>query len=387
MKAPRGRKERSETKFSSQPELALICFSSSFGGLELTTIRLAQDFNHRSARAFVIAPEGAPLAEEAARLGIQVEFLKPGLKYGDMFASWKLSRILRARNAGIALLMQSRDINIAAAAKLAYPDVKLVYYQQMQSAIDKRDRLHTWMYLKLSLWVTLTEQMKRDVLIYTRVPERLVKVAPLGRDTRMFDPSKHNRSAAKRRFNLPSGRPVIAMLGRLDPLKGQEEFIRSMPTVLAHRPDALFVIAGDETKGGKGGYKEVLLGLANEIGVAGNVVFQPFTANVAEFLAAIDIFVLPSHGETYGLVLIEAMAMNKPVIATRAGGVPEIVENGHDGILVPPRDHEALSEAVVRLLKDAPLRRALARRARETAVRRFDSGRCADQLVVLLDAL
>jgi glycosyltransferase involved in cell wall biosynthesis len=87
------------------------------------------------------------------------------------------------------------------------------------------------------------------------------------------------------------------------------------------------------------------------------------------------------------LVLIEAMAMQKPVVATSAGGVPEIVENGWDGILVPPRDEKALATAITLLLKNTTLRVSLSRHAREGAQKRFDASRCVDQLVLSLDSL
>ena len=176
------------------------------------------------------------------------------------------------------------------------------------------------------------------------------------------------------------------MLGRLDPQKGQEEFLRALPLVLEQRPDVCFVIAGDETSGEEG-YKRYLINLSYELHVNEHVHLFPFTEDVAEFMAAIDIFVLPSYRETFGLVLIEAMAMEKPVIATDAGGVPEIVEDGRDGLLVPPRDEKALAEAILLLLENSSLRRSLSKRARADVLKRFDSTHCVDQLVLSLDSL
>jgi glycosyltransferase involved in cell wall biosynthesis len=252
--------------------------------------------------------------------------------------------------------------------------------------VNKRDFLHTWMYSKLSRWITLTNRMKREVLAHTRVPEEMISVVPLGRDMNLFDPKSYNQRAMRERYGLPLERPIVATLGRLDPQKGQEEFLRSLPLVLKDRKDAYFVIAGDETRGEEG-YKKRLLDLSSQLGVSDNVGFFPFTEEVPEFMAAIDLFVLPSYSETYGLVLIEAMAMGKPVVATDAGGVPEIVEDGRDGLLVPPRDEKALADAIVRILKDPSLQSSFSNQARKDALERFDAARCVDQLVRLLDAL
>lgn len=372
--------------FSRHHNIALICFSSSVGGLELSTIQVAREFNRRMANCLLVVPAGTPLAEEAAKHDLQVEFLNPKLKYGDLLASRRLAQILRSRGVELAIVMQSKDINLVAAAKLMVPHVKLVFYQQMQSRVDKRDVLHTWMYSKLSLWISLTRRMKQEVIEHTRVPEQLIRVVPLGRDTRVFDPRLYNQRDARNRYGLPHSRPIAGMLGRLDPQKGQEDFLRSLPAVLEQHHDVCYVVAGDETRGEEG-YRRYLVNLSYELGIRDSVRFLPFTENVPEFMAAIDVFVLPSYSETYGLVLIEAMAMEKPVVATSAGGVPEIVEDGRDGLLIPPRDEKALAEAIVLLLENSSLRMSLSEHARRDALERFESSRCVDQLVLSLDSL
>jgi len=236
-------------RFSRNQRIAFICFSSSFGGLELSTIQLASDLKRRMADCLLVVPASTPLADQAMKNDLRAEFLKPKLKYGDLLASRRLAHILRAHRIEIAVLMQSKDIGVVAAAKLAYPAVKLVFYQQMQSKVNKRDVLHTWMYSKLSLWISLTKRMKQEVLEHTRVPEQLIRVVPLGRYTRLFDPQRYNQSEARKRHGLPLGKPIVGMLGRLDPQKGQEAFLRSLPRVLEQQRDACFVIAGDETRG------------------------------------------------------------------------------------------------------------------------------------------
>ena len=372
--------------FSKNRRIAFICFSASHGGLELTTVRLARDLKTRKADCLLVVPPETPLAHRAVRERLQAEFVRPRLKYGDLVASARLARILRSYQIEIAVIMQSKDINIVATAKLLYPSVTLVFYQQMQSRVNKRDLLHTWMYSRLSLWISLTDRMKREAIEHTRVPEELITVVPLGRDTRLFDPKFYDQSESRKRYGFPRRGPIVGTAGRLDPQKGQEEFLRAIPLVLKHRRSAYFVIAGDETRGEEG-YRKRLLDLSERLGVSDHVRFLPFVENVPEFMAAIDLFVLPSYSETYGLVLIEAMAMGKPVVATNAGGVPEIVEDGRIGLLIPPRDERALADSIVRLLGDASLRRKFSKQARRDALERFDSARCVDRLVQTLDSL
>ncbi len=155
---------------------------------------------------------------------------------------------------------------------------------------------------------------------------------------------------------------------------------------MKRHPEILIVIAGDETAG-EPGYKAYLQKICKTIGMDQNVKFLPFTDAVPQLMAALDIFVLPSFAETYGLVVIEAMAMEKPVIATNAGGLPEIIIDGKTGLLVEPRNVEAVANAIDKILDNDELRISLGHSAREDALRRFSMDSCVDELLGLLAAL
>jgi glycosyltransferase involved in cell wall biosynthesis len=286
----------------------------------------------------------------------------------------------------VVIVMRSADIHLAVLAKYWHPALHIVFYQQMQSGISKLDVLHTWVYSHLDLWMTLTESMRVSVLQNTRMKAEHVKVAHLGRDTNEFHPHTLMQDNARKMLHLPSKKIIVGMLGRLDQQKGQKELLHSIPLVQQQYPDVCFVIAGDETKGASGN-KQELLALIHTLGVESHVQLLPSMQDVRMFLAAIDIFVMPSYSETYGLVLVEAMAMEKPVIATNAGGVPEIIRHGQDGLLVPPKNITALADAILRYLHDQKRRRMFAHNARQRAVASFDAKHCIDQIVTLLDPL
>lgn len=372
--------------FRQNRRLALICFSSSNGGLELTTLRLARELHQRESECLIVCPPNTPLAAYALRENIPAEFLSPRMKYGDLFAALRLLKILKSHHIDVVVVVQSRDIHLAVLAKLFYPHLKIVYYQQMQSVVDKRDAIHTWIYSKLSAWVTLTEKMKSEVIAHTRTPEQIVQVAPLGTEMTRFNPEQYDAAMARKKFELPVNGIVVGMLGRLDPQKGQETFLRAIPSILKKHPNASFVIAGEETRGEEG-YKRYLTQLRDDLQLHRNVYFLPFTDDVPEFMSALDIFILPSRSETYGLVLIEAMAMRKAVVATTAGGVPEIVTNERDGLLVPPDNANALAEAILMLLDNARLREVFGNQARVHALKKFDASHCIDKLVGVLEEL
>lgn len=372
--------------FKQQKNIAFICLSPALGGLELSMLKLASELNKRNAACTIIVPPNTLLAERAIQNDLQVELLSTRLKYGDLAGSLRLARILRSHKIDIVIMMQSKEMSVVTIAHKMYAPAKIVFYQEMQSGINKRDVLHTWMYSHLSLWITLTHKMKQDVLAFTRMNEERIRVIPIGSDLRRFDPALYNREAARTKFGIPQGKTVIGVLGRIDPQKGQEEFIQAVPLLLKDHTDLHFIIAGDETQG-QFGFKKSLEDLCKQLGVKDLIQFIPFTNAVPEFMSALDIFVLPSHSETFGFVLVEAMAMGKAIVATNSGGVPEIITDNSTGLLIPPKDAKSLAEAISRFIQDQKLWSSYSAQARADALKRFDVSYCIDQLVETLSAL
>lgn len=369
-----------------QKRTALVCLSRSLGGLELSTLRLAKAMSDRGVPTMVVVPPSTPLYRRAIELGLHLGTIEPRWKYGDFSAAARLATILADNTIDLVILMQSQDIYLASLATRFSSRVKLVFYQQMNLRYNKRDLLHTWIYSKLSLWISLTQTMREDVLTFTRMPREKVKVIPLGADLHQFDPAHYTKREARTFFGLPSVKKIIGVLGRLDPQKGQEILLRAVPEVVKKHRDVLFVIAGDETAG-EHGYKAHLEDVCRTTAIGPYVKFLPFTDDVPQLMAALDIFALPSFSETFGLVVVEAMAMERPIIATNAGGLPEIITNGKTGLLIEPRDANAVARAIHRVLSDNVLRISLAHSARAEAVRRYSLETCVDALLGSLAAI
>ena len=300
-------------------KIAIVCFSNSLGGLELSALRLAEAMTKRGTSVLLIAPPSSPIAERASKTNLSVAALALRWKYGDFSTLMTLVRVLKAHQIDIVLLMQSKDIHLTAVASIFVPALKLVYYQQMNSRHNKRDILHTWVYSKLAFWFTLTRNMRNDVLASTRVPGEKVKVVALGADLHQFNPSHINKSDAQMYFGLPQDKNIVGVLGRLDKVKGQHIVLQAIPEVVKQHPNTFFLIAGDETAG-EHGYRDYLLELSRSLKIERYLKFIPFIEDVPRFMAALDLFVLPSFSETFGLVLVEAMAMERPIIATNSGG-------------------------------------------------------------------
>jgi glycosyltransferase involved in cell wall biosynthesis len=163
----------------------------------------------------------------------------------------------------------------------------------------------------------------------------------------------------------PRAEPLIGFVGRLVDQKGGEYLVRAGPAVLASHPEARFLIIGD------GPERTRLEALAEQVGVGGAFEFAGYDPAPARRIREMLGLVVPSVYEPLGMVALEAMACGVPVIASRVGGLPEVVDDGRTGILVPPRDPEALAAAIKRLIESPGDAQRMGAAGRERATRSF----------------
>jgi len=212
-----------------------------------------------------------------------------------------------------------------------------------------------------------------------RIPPSRVAVIPNGIEIDRYDPDRAETGAWRARLRVPGGATLIGGIGHLNWQKGFPDLIKAFASL--EIPDAWLVIAGD------GPDWEELRGLARSLGVAERVVMPGFADDVPGLLADLDLFVLSSHREGHPMVLLEAMAMARPVVATDIAGVGDTIADGVDGRLVPVGDVAALAEAMATLLGDPKTARRLARNARKKIEREYTVERMVRRTAVLYDEL
>ena len=222
----------------------------------------------------------------------------------------------------------------------------------------------------------------RDFLVRQRhVPASRVRLIWNGAPLAEFAPVAAEVALATRReLGLPAAAPVVGSIGRLSEQKGHRYLLDAAARVLARRKDARFLIVGD------GDQMEPLRRQAHALGIASSVVFAGHRTDVRALLGALDVFCISSTYEGTPLALFEAMAAGKAIVSTAVDGCREVLEDGGTGLLVPPRDPDALSVALRRCLDDAELRASLARRARESSAR-YDIDACVAQMQDLYDEI
>ncbi|MCD6360386.1 MAG: glycosyltransferase family 4 protein [Armatimonadetes bacterium] len=190
----------------------------------------------------------------------------------------------------------------------------------------------------------------------------------------------------REQLGLPADALVVGVVARLTPWKGHKTLLRAWARVIERIPQARLLVVG-EVAFWQDGYEQQLRALAEELGVAGHVVWLGFRDDVPDLLRLCNLLVLPSVNEPFGRVIIEAMAVGLPVVATSSGGVPEIVVEGETGLLVPPGEPEPLGEAITEILAAPERARAMGSAGRERALQRFDVRRVAAQVEELYSEL
>jgi glycosyltransferase involved in cell wall biosynthesis len=229
--------------------------------------------------------------------------------------------------------------------------------------------------------VTLTDRGAQEHVQYRIAgPEKFVTI-PSGIALSEFRSVRVDPVVKRKEMGVPAEGPVIGTVGRLVPIKGHEWLLKAAPRVLAEFPQTTFVFIGE------GPLWSQLRQLAAELGITSHVIFLGARQDVPECLAVFDLFAFPSINEGMGRALIEAMAVGLPVVASRVGGIPDIVEDGKNGVLVPPMDEGPLAGAIRGLLRDPRRRGAYGEAAKRSVDDRFDVGAMVNSIERLYDAV
>jgi glycosyltransferase involved in cell wall biosynthesis len=303
-------------------------------------------------------------------------------------AVWSVARIARAARADVIYTYDRTRAAEAAFLAARLLRKKLLFHAHYPLYLDKR-RVRRFVAFHSDRLIAISRFVAGHYLRAGCPPEKLSLVLngaePLP-DT-PFEPG-----ALRRRMGISPEAPVLGMVGRLSPFKGHEELLRAVAIARRSVPDLRVIIAGRDTDEsmwthGRPSFRAILEELRAELGLQDVVQFLGFSASATEVYAAADVAVAPSHEEPFGLVVIEAMLAGKPVISTNAGGVPEIVTDGATGVLVPPKEPEALARAIVALLEDRETADRLASAGQRHARERFSLARYSAEFQTVLEGV
>ena len=255
--------------------------------------------------------------------------------------------------------------------------VSTVHSSRFRSA-DDREHLER-ITPRINRLIAVSDAIVRKLVAEERDTTAISRVYN-GVDLERFDEATGG-DTVRREFGIPADAPVAAVIGRLEPEKGHPTLIEAWPIVHHHVPNAHLLIVGE------GSERDRLEGLAHahlraEICCA-SVHFLGRREDVPQVLAATNVVVMPSYREAQGLAIIEALAANRPVVASNVGGIPEMIINGENGLLVPSHDPSALAAATALLLTDHALATRLATTGHQLVHDRF----CLDYMLRDIEAI
>lgn len=253
------------------------------------------------------------------------------------------------------------------AARLAGVPVVVASIRDMGVYLSPAQRVVQRQVCRMADLVLVNADAIRRWLIGDGYDPARIAVVGNGIDFRRF---RHiEGSNLRTELGLPGDTPIVLLVSRLVPRKGIEDFLDAAARLSAERPLVRYVIAGEAAPGS--GYADVIQRYASRVGIAARVHFLGPRRDVPALLAQATVSVLPSLSEGLSNVLLESMAAGVPVVATRVGGAPEVIEDGESGLLVPPGNPGELAGTIGRLLDHPDLAARLAAGARQTVRTRF----------------
>lgn len=348
------------------------------GGAERELLVMLDRLPQRGYRPIVVCQDRGPLVVELERRGIETR-MAPMPPWRKLFAYLNRPAAVRALHDVIAAVRPAvihvNDIwwvpqTLRAVAGL--PAVPIVAHvrQEIEPPKVRRYELD-----QAGLVFPVSRQIQRSLERGGVRPERLQTLYSGLDMTRVMD--QKSGLDARRRFGIPAEALVLGTVANLFERKGYEVMIEALPMIVNASPAVHYLIVGS----GDAAYEARLRATVEILGLESRVHFAGFQESVYPCLAAMDLYVHPALMEGFGIAVLEAMAMRKPVVATVTGGLPEIVQEGETGMLVPPGDADALAKAVSSLLQDPARCRQLGEAGRARVAAHFTVEAMMDQLV------
>ncbi len=339
-----------------------------FGGLEIQTILRAKDCLEKGNKSFIVTFPDSRVRTFAENLGLDIKILPKRLNIFSFAYLPILAEIFDRNLVDICIVPKSNLLGIAIIAKkFSRSKPKIIFYQQMQSGIKKKDPYHNLIYQNLDGAIVLTERMRQMILETTKVNPSKTFVVPYGVKWQEFLGHKNNKLINRSSLNLPDDAFIVGCIGRIEPKKGQEDLLEAYKLANLENSKLIFAGSVDDSK-----YFQKLQDSIKANNLLNSVEFFKFTYEIPRLMSTFDCLVVPSHSETFGMVVLEGMACSLPVIATNSGGIPEIIDNGIDGVLFEPKNVVELTNCLKKVYFEKEFSSKIAEKGLEKVKIKFD---------------
>lgn len=341
-----------------------------FGGAERHIINLAGALNPQMVELTVCCLFSDPFVEIAAQAGINALNVTMRNRM-DFRVISRLASIIRQNNFdivhthGVRANLLGRVASRLANRKPVVTTVHSLLERDYPGFLRRQvNRFTEWATRGLTDQFITVSQGLKEKLVASGIPAGKVTVVYNGIVLEDFSPPAEP-GAGRTMLGYGSGVPLVGIVARLHPVKGHQYFLEAARIVLEQHPEVRFIVAGD------GPQRPVLEAMAGQLGIADQVVFTGFISEVRSLMADLDLLVISSLWEGFGLTAVEAMALNVPVVSTEVGGLPEVVLHGETGLLVPPANSAALAKSMIWMLEHPEAAAEMAKKANRVVGEKF----------------
>lgn len=368
----------SNTEQTVEPShVTLYIDTVAFAGTERHLLDLALGLSGIGVPVTLACPAGSPLTARASALGVSVVDVPCG-RAGEARAIEALKGFLCHDRSILHVHNGKTTLQAALALKLGGRGrvVKTQHFVSPAHAsytgfkASLSEAAHGWVNRRVSGFLAISEAVRAQMLARGEAPAERIHLVPNGMSG--VEVSPEAVAAVRREFGIGLDTPLIVCVARLEREKDILTLLRALPEVQASVPDVRLLVAGE------GAERASLEAAVQELGIADAVQFAGFREDARAIIAAADVFVLPSLEEPFGLVLLEAMALRRPVVATAVGGPLEIVVDGVTGRLVPPAQPAGLASALRELLTDPEGRQKMGALGYERYLENYTAQRMAE---------
>lgn len=310
-------------------KILISCLSNSWGGLEMVAMEMALEFQKQEFDVVVLCYEDSVISKKILGKFQNIALLK---ERENLFKKiYRLREILKQHQPKKMIINRLPSLKHVTPALLGMKEIDLFCISHMLVNYHKKDLYHFLLYRRLKKIIALTEIQKKNHLEYLPLEQEKIVVIP---DWVSVPENTSNQVVDLKSLFSASYRslPLMVIASRLDPQKGQELAIEALKIAIDKQRPFLLVIIGENTIGGKD-IKTLLQEKVLSMNLSEYVRFLGFVENIFPYLESADAVLVPSYEETFGRVVIESMSVGTPVIASRSGGIPDLIEDQVDGLL------------------------------------------------------
>jgi len=356
-------------------DILVSCLSKSWGGMEIMAIENVKQLNKQGFKTVLFCINNSPLHINSLKNNVLALTTNSNI-LKNIFILKKIIKNVKVIHSHF-----SHDLwIIVPALKLSGSKVRLYLTKHLASGVRKKDILHRKLYGRIEQIFAISEFIKMNVIQTCPVTDDKVSIMHNGVDLYKFDRNKFSNDEIKNEMSINSNKTVITLIGRITPGKGHKEFIDAAGLInKTFEERIIFLVVGSSAKGEEQ-FEQNIRQSANDAGIK-NIIFTGHRDDIPRILAGTDILAFPSHEESFGITLLEAMAMGVPVVASRNAGVTDIIPSEDFGILIAPKNSKSLADGIKKLINDKELRIKLAMNARKRVEEHFDIEKITQKLI------